>query len=858
MLLAAAVVLSLVMAALRTRDGQQSSKLTASIPTSAPAYDIVRDPAVPFEERVRALLSQMTPQEKIDQLYEVAPEIPRLGIDEFDHWGEALHGVTAMRKYEKGYATVFPQMIGQAATWDRKLVRDVAHAVSIEARIKSGGRGGLFFCPVVNIARDPRWGRVQETFGEDPFLSGVLGVEYIRGFQGQDPKYLLNAATVKHFAVHSGPEHLKITFNARVSANDLINTYLPAFRTTVQQGRPAAVLTAYNAVNGIPCSAHGPLVNELLRQRWGFDGLVVTDAVAGKGVYNSHNFVRTSAEAAAAIIKAGTDVQISGFSDVREALEQKRITEAELDRAVARTLLVRFRLGHFDPPSAVPYAGIDPKQLCSEQLRALAHRAARESIVLLENDGTLPLSKRFKRIALVGPHANSTYGGGYSGRERVRVTPYDGIRAKLPADADVQFCEASAMVGDLSNLVAMSSAYLVPPGAQRGERGLLAEFFPDDKFAGTPLLQRVVPQIDCNAASGWIPPELGKTERTHLRWSGRIRIEQPGRYSMGLNVNGSARVVLDGKVVIDEREQNAAITHVFTVVSDAAKPEHDIVIECSAKSTDAVIRLGHWGQAWVDAARAQALAIARQSDAVVVLAGLSRERESENVDRETQRLPEDQIQLIQQLAGLNKPVVLVLIGGGSITLAEVKDVAGAVLVAWYPGQEGGGALADVLFGDYNPSGRLPLTFYAADTDLPPFEDYAMTNRTYRYFRGTPAYPFGFGLSYTHYSHSNLRVERTTGGVRASVDVENAGDRDGNETVQLYISRQEPDAPLRELCGFEKVALRAGEKRAITFELTNEQLCAVDADGNPMPMPARMRILVGANSRDALGADVPPR
>ncbi len=671
-------------------------------------------------DRAADLVARLTRDEKIAQLMTDAPAIPRLGVPAYDWWNEALHGVA-----RAGTATVFPQAIGLAATFDTGLMGRVATAISDEARAKynlaqargdrSRYHGLTFFSPNLNIFRDPRWGRGQETYGEDPRLTAAMGVAFIAGMQGNDPRWLKTAATAKHFAVHSGPEADRHAFDARVSAHDLADTYLPQFEAAVRQARVASVMAAYNRVNGQPCAANAWLLGDVLRRDWGFEGYVVGDCGAVGDIFAGHHAAATREAAAAAALRAGTDLDCGGdFGALRGALAEGLVTDGDLDRALVRLFTARFRLGMFDPPGAVPWAGLGEATVDSPEHRRLAREAAVKSIVLLENRGVLPLARSIKRLAVIGPTADDreVLLGNYAGKPAHPITPLAGIRAAARA------------------------------------RGIAV------------------------------------------------------RYVRGATLAGSGR---SGAQIVD------------------------------------------------------ALAAARRSDVVVAVLGLDPRLEAEEGDsrlnpagdRQDLGLPGAQRRLLEALLGTGKPVVVVLTGGSALAVPAAARAA-ALLDVWYPGQSGGDALADVLFGDANPGGRLPVTFYRSTADLPPFADYAMRGRTYRYLDRPPLYPFGFGRSYTTFRYQNLVV--APGAASLSVDVQNTGRRAGDEVVQVYVLPRglPPFAPRRWLAAFARVTLAPGERRTVALSIPPEALTSVDESGSRRPLAGAVDLAVGGGQPDAGG------
>ncbi len=690
------------------------------------------DPDLPIALRVKDLLGRMTLQQKVSQMIHRSEPIPELGVEEYDWWNEGLHGVA-----RAGIATVFPQAIGMAASFDVNLAHRVAVAVSDEARAKhhefarQGYRrqyhGLTYWNPNVNIFRDPRWGRGQETYGEDPYLTGRLGVAFVKGLQGEDPTYLKVVATPKHFAAHSGPEALRHVFDAHVSPKDMRETYLPAFRDCVVEGKAWSVMGAYNRTNGEPCCASKTLIGGILRGEWGFAGFVTSDCRAIEDFHMSHLVTGTPAQSAALAVRNGCDLECGQvYPSLVEAVRQGLITEEEIGRACGRLLEARFRLGMFDPPERVPYSRIPYERNDCAEHRALALEAARSSIVLLKNrNGILPLRKDLGCVAVIGPNADNreVLLGNYNGWPSRFVTVLDGIR---------------------------------------------------------------------NA------------------------------------VSSSTRVI-------------------YAQGCDVLKNEDNI-----------------WGER-ADDLFGEALAAAERADAVVMALGLNSRIEGEegsadlsqwHGDRVRIDLPAIQKRLFEAVAAKGKPIVLVLLAGSPLAVSGEHDAAAAVLMGWYPGEEGGTAIADVLFGDFNPCGRLPVTFVKSSDQLPPFTDYSMEGRTYRFMKDEPLFPFGYGLSYTRFRYAGLKLEKTVlpvgEGLNVSVEVANRGDRDGFETVQLYLADLEASVrvPARQLAGFTRVYLAAGESQRLSFTLSARQMALIDEGGKRILEPGRFRLSVGGRQPDA--------
>ena len=822
------------------------------------------DPTVPIDERVEDLISRMTLAEKVSQMVHDAPAIERLGVPKYNWWNECLHGVA-----RAGIATVFPQAIGLAATWDVPLMQRVATAISDEARAKhheflrQGVReiytGLTFWSPNINIFRDPRWGRGHETYGEDPYLTAQMGIAFVKGLQGDDQKYLKLVATAKHYAVHSGPEPLRHSFDARASERDLRLTYLPAFEALVRQAKVHSVMGAYNRTNGEACNASPTLLQKFLRDEWGFQGYVVSDCWAIKDIYKGHGLVKTVEEAAALAVKAGCDLNCGeAFGALLIAERKGLISEAEIDRALRRLFKARFLLGMFDPPEQVPYAQIPYTVNDSAEHRALALQAARESIVLLKNDGVLPLSKSVKKIAVIGPNADDRQPllGNYNGTPSSAVTPLEGIRRKLGATAHIYYARGSALADSVPVMTPIPADYLRPAGGTAGQRGLAAAYYRGATFEGVPART----QIDSVVDFQWqgVSPLSGKVfDPFAVRWSGYLIPPKTGTYHLSVTGYTGYRLYVNGALFL-ERESIHHNAQTTRPIALEAGRLYSIQLDYFNRGPAPEIQL-LWSVPETDYL-SEALEAARQADVVVAVLGMSQDIEGEEMpvhvpgfdggDRTDLALPRPQQELLEQLHALGKPVILVLLSGSATAVTWADQHIPAIIQAWYPGEEGGTAIADVLFGDYNPAGRLPVTFYKSVDDLPPFTDYNMEGHTYRYFRGEPLYPFGHGLSYTTFAYSNLRLGQTRIEPQSpqtiTVDIMNTGKLDGDEVVQVYVSDDEASVPvpIRQLVGFERIHLAPGETKSVSFTITPRQLSVIDDSGRRVVEPGTFSVSVG--------------
>ena len=820
-----------------------------------------QNPDLPIDQRVDDLVSQLTVEEKINQLLFQAPAIPRLGIPEYNWWNECLHGVA-----RAGYATVFPQSISIAASWNKSLIYDIASSISDEARAKhhdfvsKGERGiyqGLtFWSPNINIFRDPRWGRGHETYGEDPFLTGEMGKEFVLGLQGGDDKYLKVIATAKHFAVHSGPEPLRHGFDAKVEERDLQETYLPAFRSLVVDGGVYSVMGAYNRLRGEACCA-SPALFSALRDDWGFKGYVVSDCGAINDIWQYHDVAPDAASAAAMAVREGCDLECgSTYKALHDAHKHGLIKEEEIDRAVKRLFLARFKLGMFDPVDMVEYARIPFLANNSKEHDHLALQAAKESIVLLKNDrNILPLDKNnIKTIAVIGPNADEVQSllGNYSGVPINPVTLLDGIRNKVGSGVKVLHAQGSDLAEGIPLFNPVSPEHLQTP---EGAQGLYGEYFNNDNFEGKPLFTKIDKGIDFV----WDidKPDYGiKGNKFSVRWSGFITPPETGTYLLSGWGKPYIRIIYeDTEVAGGDYEHHPVITPIKADMEKGKK--YKIQIEFRNYYGDATARL-LWAVPRHNMLE-EAVETAKNADIVILTLGLNERLEGEEMkidvdgfkggDRTHLNLPRVQEELMKAICATGKPTVLVLLNGSALSINWAATNIPAILTAGYPGQQGGNAVADVLFGDYNPAGRLPVTYYKSVDQLPPFEDYDMKGRTYRYFKDEPLYPFGYGLSYTFFKYGSLSIPKQVEikkPVKVSVTVTNVGKYDGDEVVQLYLTDEAASTtrPIRQLEGFERIHLKKGESKVVTFYISPRQLSMINNEGERVIEPGWFSISVG--------------
>jgi beta-glucosidase len=820
------------------------------------------------EQRAADLVHRMTAEEKVSQLVNQSRAIPRLNVPDYDWWSEALHGVT------RSGTTEFPAPIGLAATFDTDAIHRMATVIGIEGRIKhiQGMRDGHsdifegldFWAPNVNIFRDPRWGRGQETYGEDPFLTARMGVAFVTGMQGDDPKYYRVISTPKHYAVHSGPEPTRHTADVKVSKHDELDTYLPAFRATVTEAKASSVMCAYNRINGQPACVNEFLLQDQLRGKWNFQGYVVSDCEAVVNIFRDHHFTKTQAEASALAVQRGMDNECIDFAKVEDdhdyrpyldAYKQGILKESEIDTALVRLFTARMRLGMFDPPKMVPYSKIDEKLLDCAEHRAMARALANESLVLLKNDGTLPLKKGGIKIAVIGPLADQTRYllGNYNGTPTHTVSVLEGLKAEFP-DAQITFVPGTQFLRHEGETVPAS--VLTTP---EGQPGLTAQFSTGNVFQGkgTVLATRPVSEVDLTSED--IPQEASGKYPLSVEWNGFLTANETGDYSIGVRGKGNfAMILIDGKPLamqfLDSERSQARVGHVHLEQGKkvAVKVRYGL-----RKAAPVQVQL-IWSK-YDPKPSPDAIKVAKNADVVIAVLGITSELEGEEMpvneegfkggDRTSLDLPKPEQKLLEAVAATGKPVVLVLANGSALAVNWAKEHVNAILESWYAGEEGGTAIAQTLSGKNNPAGRLPVTFYTGVDQLPPFEDYAMKGRTYRYFEGKPLYPFGYGLSYTTFSYRGLELPKTVinagDPLTAEVTVANTGKLEGDEVAQLYLSFPNvTGAPLRALRGFKRIRLKPGESQKVRFDLNERDLSMVTEAGEPIIAEGKYSVSIG--------------
>ena len=829
-----------------------------------------QDPTLSNEERVENLLSLLTPEEKVGLMMNKSVSVDRLGIPSYNWWSEACHGV------RQGGYTVYPQPIGMAAAFDAQMVYDVFSTVSDEARANwnrsdhnqfgvpmgtiyyPGNPELTFWCPNVNIFRDPRWGRGQETCGEDPYLNAVLGVQTVLGMQGNDSRYYKTHACAKHYAVHSGPEPLRHTYNASVSMRDLWETYLPAFKALVKKGNVREVMCAYNRYEGKPCCTSDRLLVDILRRKWGYDGIVVTDCDAINNFYTKGQH-ETHPDALSASVDAvlnGTDLECGKvFMVLTEALKKGLISEETLDGHLRRTLMGRFELGMFDPADRSPWASLGEDVISSEGHNALAVEAARKSMVLLHNNGVLPLSSQLRTLMVVGPNADDAamLNGNYGGTPTQAHTHslLDGLKAALPHTRIIyhKACE-------------LTDEYNTQPHLQdfNDGKGMLVEFYNNKQLSGEPAKTGYYKELSFSTFGAWGFAEGVDNDNLSVRLSGQFKASFSGELKYTVTTDNGYVLRVNGAVVEEAQPSqrrggffNRQVEYKSIPVVEGQT--YDITVEYRRGNGNfALLRADFCERHLADFT--QLAEEARQADAIIVIGGISAQLEGEGGDKADIELPKVQQRLVRAMHATGRPVVLVNCSGSAIAFGSIEGQYDALVQAWYAGQGGSEALADVLLGRYNPSGKLPVTFYASNNDLPDFLDYSMEGRTYRYFQGTPLYAFGYGLSYTRFAYGKGKLSRksmrTDGSVTLTVPVTNTGGREGDEIVQVYVKALDyPEAPIKDLRGFQRIHLKAGETAKAVITLTGESFEYYDPSIDELsPRKGRYQILYGSSSRES--------
>jgi len=827
------------------------------------------NPDLSFEQRAADVVSRLTLEEKVAQMLNSAPAVPRLGIPGYDWWNEVLHGVarTPFR------TTSYPQAIGMAATWDTLSLRTMAHYSATEGRAVHNRAIGLgrnherylgltYWTPNINIFRDPRWGRGQETYGEDPFLTAMLGRAFVHGLQGDDPHYLHAAACAKHFAVHSGPEPSRHSDNFSPSLYDLWDTYLPAFEELITRADVAGVMCAYNAFEGQPCCASDLLMNDILRRQWKFNGYVTSDCWALDDFFRYHKTHTDAVSSAVDAVLHGTDVECgqSVYPTLLDAVRTGKLREEQLDVSLRRLFTIRLRLGIFDPVERVRYAQTPQTALEAPEHKAHALKMAQQSVVLLKNaNNTLPLRKDIRKIAVLGPNADNSIAilGNYNGIPSKTVNALEGIRAKLGGKVEVHYEQAVGFTQD----TLLRYADLSGQFHWAGQPGFQAEYFLNKELSGRPEARRMEHAIDNDWLEGQEIAGQVRALNFSARYVSNFTALADGDMMFELEGDDGYRFFVNDSLVVDAWQRNRWGAKTYKLAARKGN-EYKFTIEFWQGEGPASLhlRVGHREKSDFEAVAQRV----QDADVLVFVGGISPQLEGEEMpvavpgfhggDRTSILLPAVQTELLKALHKTGKPVVLVLMTGSAVAIPWENEHLPAIVNAWYGGQSAGAAIADVLFGDYNPAGRLPVTFYKSDADLPSFKSYDMSRRTYRYFQGEVQHPFGYGLSYTTFRYERLQAPQTLRpgqNATVSVTVTNTGKRDGEEVVQLYVSYPEVAGhkPVRALKGFQRIFLRAGESRTLSFQLSPRELELVNAEGKRYLPRAAVEISVGGGQPD---------
>jgi beta-glucosidase len=801
-----------------------------------------------YKERLSDLISLMTVDEKIKQLTNQSDSIPRLDLSKYNYWSEALHGVLASN------ATSFPQGVALGSTWDPELIHRVAAVISDEARAINviKGKGLTYWSPTINIARDPRWGRNEETYSEDPYLLSRMGVAFVKGMQGDDPYYLKTVSTPKHFMANN-EEARRHNGSSDVDMRSMFEYYLPAFRQAVVEGKAYSIMGAYNEVNHVPCNANTFLLNDLLRRKWGFEGYVVSDCGAVNDMLYGHHFFKTGAEAAARSILAGCDLDcgVEYRQYIKKALDEGLLEVKDLDRALERVLSSRFRLGEFDPPEMVPYSSIAKDKLDSKENRDLALEVAQKSIVLLKNNDVLPLQKdKIKSIAVIGPNAAEAQLGIYSGWPNVQVGPLEGIKEKAAA-LGIKVEYALGCVVNGKGLLPIESKYFTKVEGT-DKTGMKGEYFNNMNLSGKPAFTRIDSMINFNFGTDAPAPGL-PDDNFSIRWKGKF-IPPKNIHKIGISTDDGGRLYLDGKLIINDWRDHSELSHSIDVDLKQGK-EYEVVFEQYDNTLGSCARLT-WDLGQVDFEEAEK--VAARNDIVVLVLGTSPDISREELDRTEIELPKAQIDLINKVASVNPNIVVVLVNGGPVAFSGNENKAKAIVEAWYGGEFSGKALADVLFGDVNPGGKLPETFYASTQQLPPMPDYDLINnpRTYMYFDKPVLYPFGYGLSYTQFEYSNLELRsdkiKKDGVIELQFKVQNTGKLKGDEVAQVYFhcNNASIKVPINQLKRFERITLLPGESKSISFKIPSSELSFYDTKTNDLKTETgQWEVQVGSSSKD---------
>lgn len=817
-----------------------------------------------IEERVNDLISRMTIEEKISQMVHNSPAIERLKVPAYNWWNEALHGVA-----RNGLATVFPMPIGLAASWDRDLLFKIGTAISDEARAKYNiavkkNKVGIYsgltlWAPNINLFRDPRWGRGMETYGEDPFLTGELAVQFVKGLQGNNSKYFKTIATPKHFAVHSGPESERHHFNAIVNEYDLRNSYLPHFERCIKEGNVQSIMCAYNRLLGEPCCASNLLLKKILRDEWKFNGLIVSDCWAVSDIYNSHHITNSLEEAVTLSLIKGTELECgNSYHLLLNAYKKGLITQEQIDEALKKIFRIRFKLGMFDPAEMVPYSSLGKKDIDTKQNKLLALEAARKSIVLLKNKGNiLPLKKEYKTIAIIGPNSDNLESllGNYHGFPSNPVTPLKAFKKRMPK-TKILYERGCYFTENIPSFDIIDSKFLFTTDDCK-QNGLVAKYYSNTSMSGKPEFKRIDKKIDFS----WLEDSAAVNSDTFsVVWSGVLVPPVSGKYALGgYGYNGFRIYINDSLLVKYDGEFDPEVKYNYINFSKSKK--YNIRVELYKKERYSFMKL-LWSMP-KDYAEENAIKIAKKADVIIMCMGLSPRLEGEALqvvsnefrggDKVTLNLPKEQLKFLNKIYQVGKPIILVLFNGGPISLVWEKENIPAIIEVWYPGQSGGDAIFDVITGEYNPSGKLPVTFYKSIEQLPDFSDYNMSGRTYKYFKGDVLFPFGYGLSYSKFIIENIQLNKVyleeKDSVVISFEVYNTSNIDGEETIQLYLT--DPDnKEIKRLVGFKKIFLGSKERKNEKFIINKELLIKWNYEKGYYTEKGKYKIMLGFSSEES--------
>ena len=824
---------------------------------------IYKDHTQSFEARVADLISRMTIEEKISQMSSrISQDLYRFDINGYEWSGQNTHCIKT--KKGEGVATIFPHAISQASTWNKELIYEVGTAISDEARAQfhmgKPKTGLTFWAPVVELSRDPRWGRTHECYGEDPYLTSQIAMAYVKGIQGDDPKYLKAIAAPKHF-IANNEEWNRHNGSSDIDEQLLREYYLKPYQVLVEEGNAQSIMAAYNSLNGVPCQGNKWLLTDVLKGEWGFEGSVVTDCNGLRDLYLGHKYVDNVQEAIALALNSGIDMECGDeFKKyLLDVVLSGKVSEEKINNAVRRLLLSRFRLGLYDPQELVPYTKIPKSVIDSKEHRALARQAAREAIILLKNQGgLLPLDKNeIKSIAVIGPNAAVCQMGGYTSAHSVAVSPLDGFINKV-GNSKVHYVKGTNIKIELP---VIPSKHFIPPNAKSGEHGLKGEYFNNTDCYGNPVFSRLDSIIDFEYGKG-SPDERIQNNYFSIRWTGQFIAPVSGSYYIGGAFDDAIKLYFDGKLIIDKTKNRNQSSIAVKVELEKGK-HYDLRIDFTQHWYKSKMKL--WGAPQDPNKFKEAVNAAKKADIAIVVVGTDETVEKEGVDRSDLKLPGDQRDLIEAVLKANPKTIVVMQNGGPLSINWVNDHVPAIIETFFNGEEGGNALADVIFGDYNPAGRLPLTVYKSIKQLPDISDYDIRKgRTYMYNRNQngnkiePLYHFGYGLSYTQFKYEKLKLTSknitASESLKLSISVTNTGNRTGDEVVQLYIHDKESSVirPVKQLVGFDRITLKPNETKTVNFTIPIREFAFWDVGTKTYIVePGEFKVMVGSSSENIM-------